>query len=153
MNHYDVNSMNPINSLLNNGNYQNCSIVQQNNADLLIRNFLSEYYTAVNLSGWNMCTRLFDPTSKSMVQNQHVGNIYGLLDTFSVNFIKRANYGYLNHKWLQANNDTAMINVFGVMQFVTFNGIVSNTVIFSETFLVKLDNTSTLKCYLHILEF
>jgi hypothetical protein len=118
----------------------------------LADHFLREYYHGTSNSGWNAVQHLFDHDCVVMVKDKNVGNAHDLLNSFSSEYIKRANYDNLRTKWIVLSNDTLMINVFGHIQLVGFHGHVSYPMVFSETFIVQVSGNNA-KCTHHTIDF
>lgn len=152
-------------------NYSNCNNHKNNNlfqnvfthqtqiqiADpaTISNSFLTEYYKHTSLIGWNFVQNLFDHKCVVMLQDKNLGNEYDLLNFLSSNYIKSANYDNLRPKWVVINNTTLLVSVFGNIQFVSFNGDISNVIPFSESFVLTLssnNNHNTVCCTHHILD-
>lgn len=121
--------------------------------EIIATNFLMEYYRNVSNSGWNTVMYLFDPNSSIICRKRNIGTAYDMLNVFSAESIKRANYDSLRPKWLIVDNNTMMINVFGLIQFVTFSDQISAIIPFTETFILKGDQNNNVKCTHHIFDF
>jgi len=114
--------------------------------------FVMEYYRNVSNTGWNTATYLFDPNSMTICKNKNVGNVYNFLSALSRENIKRANYDNLNMKWVSVDQNTIVINIYGLIQFVSFNNQYSKVFNFSETFIVRTDR-GKFKCTQHMFDF
>lgn len=117
--------------------------------------FITEYYRNVSSTGWNSVQHLFDFGCSVMLKDKNIGNEYELLNLLSLELIKKANYVNLRIKCTIVNNSNLLINVFGQIQFVSFNSKVSNTSAFTETFILSLIDTTNNKisCTHHIFDF
>lgn len=135
---------------------QNCGHCVNHSNDVdpstVTTQFVTEYYTNVSNNGWNAVQYLFDHGCIVMCKEKHVGNAHDLLNLFSSEFIKRANYGDTRTKWILVDNANLLITVFGYMQFVNFNEVYSRALSFSETFILSLDN-GIIKCIHHVIDF
>lgn len=117
----------------------------------IVNTFMTEYYGNVSNIGWNAVQHLFDHNCTVFTRDKIVGNETDLLNTLSYDFIKRAEYFDIRHKWIILNN-SILITVFGSIQFVYFSEIYSMVFPFSETFLLNMVN-GTIKCTHHVFEF
>lgn len=120
--------------------------------------FFFEYYRTVSNVGWNSVMHLFDQNCIVIVKNKQIGNSYKMLNFFSTEYIKRANYDNIRFKWVILSKDKLLINVFGQIQFVTFNGAVSRIMPFTETFVLTSQGNRTngardIKCTHQIIDF
>lgn len=123
------------------------------NADLVANQFLFEYYRKVSNVGWNSVMYLFDQNCNVIVKNKKVGNAHQMLNYFSTEYIKGANYDKLKANWIVLSREKLLINVFGQFQLVAFNGQISKIVPFTETFVLTIQQDVNIKCTDHILEF
>ena len=133
---------------------ENC--MNRNNTadcDTIVQHFLSEYYRGTSNIGWNSVIYLFSTNCNVVLKNKTIGNAHNLLNHFSTEYIKRANYGNLSSKWVLASSDTLVVNVFGTFQFVSFMGVVSNVMSFSETFVLKVNAQKNITCNSHMIDF
>lgn len=122
------------------------------NLEFIANSFIIEYYKNVSNTGWNAVMYLFDHQCTVMFRDKYIGNSYDLLNALSIEYIKRANYDILRTKWLLINQDTMLLQIFGNIQFVQFNGNSFCTVPFTETFVLKNDKTN-IKCTHHIIDY
>lgn len=134
---------------------QNCNQNQVIDPAAVANAFLTEYYKNTSLIGWNFVQNMFDHNCVVMLQDTKIGNEYDLLSTLSSMYIKRANYEELRPKWSVINNNSLLINIFGKLQLVSFNGNTSNSVPFSESFVLSLstvNNNNIVSCTHHMLD-
>jgi hypothetical protein len=89
--------------------------IDQQLSDKVFNNFMAEYYRNVSTIGWNVVTNLFDPQCVVLYRDKNIGNAFALLNTLSVDYIKRANYSNIRAKWIVPDINTMIINVFGFM--------------------------------------
>ena len=116
--------------------------------------FLNEYYKNTTLTGWNASLYLFDHNCMVVCKDKHIGNAHDMLNAFSSEYVKKANYDHVRCKWFVLNNTTLLINVFGQIQFVGFSGNVSSIVTFSETFILSLNTSNgVIKCTHHLFDW
>lgn len=114
--------------------------------------FLSEYYRGVSYVGFSDVMHLFDSECVVIFKDKYIGNSYNLLTLCAKEAVKRAVYSNLSNKWFVLDNETLIINVFGLMQFVGYNEYVGKSVYFTETFVLKVENNK-IKCVNHMLDF
>lgn len=119
----------------------------------VVNHFLIEYYRSTSNIGWNAAMYLFDPNCSVICRDKHVGNAHNFLNTLSTEYIKRANYNSLRSKWMKLNNNSILINVFGHIQFVGFNGHVTGSAPFTETFVLTTTNIGNVSCTHHMIDF
>lgn len=138
-----------------NSNHQNTSSTNLN-AEKTANQFYNEYYRNVSNVGWNTVMHLFDPNCIVICKDKVIGTEYDMLNQFTRGHVRRANYDTINYKWAILTNEMIMVNVFGQIQFVSFNGVHSEVLTFAETFVLKLTENTTngeIKCVHHILDF
>lgn len=120
----------------------------------VVDRFVAEYYRNVTSNGWNSSLYLFDHNCVVLCKDKHVGSAYDMLDAFSAEYVKKANYDQLRVKWLILNTTTLLINVFGRIQFVGSYGNVSSVTQFTETFVLNLNPSNGLiKCTHHLMDW
>ncbi len=120
--------------------------------ETITNHFVSEYYRGVSNIGWNHVLYLFDQKCSVLFKDKIVGNSHDLLNYLSSEYVKRANYGELRPKWIVIAPDTLVINVFGLIQLVSFAEYCGYAFPFTETFVLKIDNKDNIKCVQHILD-
>lgn len=134
-------------------NYDNyCSRVHVD-PENVVSQFVSEYYRKVSNVGWNIVMHLFDQNSVVIIKNKNVGNSYNMLNFLSSENVRRANYDGIRTKWVVIEKTKLLINVFGQIQFVAFNGNVSRITTFAETFVLTIDKNGNVKCTHNLLDF
>jgi hypothetical protein len=121
--------------------------------DKVADNFIYEYYKKVSDKGWNVITHMFVHNCKVICRNKIIGNEHDLINTMSVENVKKARYSELNYNWIVLSKNKLMINVFGKFQFILYTGISGVPVVFSETFILKHAENNNIMCYYHILNF
>lgn len=117
--------------------------------------FITEYYRNVSNMGWNTIQHLFAGNCNVMLKDRTIGNEYDLLNLLTTEFIKKANYGNIRIKCAIIDGTNLLINTFGQIQFVSLSGQLSNSIAFTETFVLTLvDNANnTISCTHHIFDF
>lgn len=143
--------MNGINKI----NYTNCNCCNnQNNINPAdVANFFTaEYYKNTSNYGWNTVQKMFKHDCYVVLQDKHIGNEYDLLNIFSKDFIKRANYDDLHVKWITLPNNTVLINVFGKIQFISFSDNSSPAMQFAELFILTITDTNCINCTHHFFD-
>lgn len=114
--------------------------------------FLTEYYRNVSNDGWISTIYLFNQNCVCLFKNENVGNFHSMLNYLTKKNAKSANYGKISSKWVVVH-DMLVINVFGRMQFVSFNKIFGNIYYFTETFILKYDDNGYIKCTHYMFDF
>jgi hypothetical protein len=140
----------------NYGYHNNNQIVSNGNlnAATVADKFITEYYQNVSNGGWNSCLYLFDNSCVVICKEKIIGNAIDMLSAFSSEYVKKANYDKLHIKWVIINNTTLLINVFGYIQFVSFNNICSIGMQFTETFVLTINpNNNVIKCTCHLFDW
>jgi hypothetical protein len=125
---------------------------QKQLAETLTNNFLGDYYSNISYNGWNSVGYLFDHSCGTIIKDKPIGNYHNLLEILSANYIKKANYANLSIKW-SLQTDCIIINVFGIIQFVSFMNVNSNISSFSETFIIKQFPDNKFRCTAHMFDF
>ena len=134
--------------------YNNCNNNQTQIIDSssIVNHFIGEYYRNTSNIGWNASMYLFDHHCIVICKNKHIGNFYDFLCILSTDYIKRANYDSLRSTWMGLSNNIILINMFGRIQFVGFNGALSTIIPFTETFVLSLNNKN-ISCTYHMIDF
>ena len=117
-----------------------------------VDNFVTEYYQNATNIGWNNLSGLYFPNATIMIKNSMIGNHHNFVSVLAQNYIKRAVYGEPSSKWVVVDN-TIVLNIFGLLQFVNFIGGVSPVGNFTETFILKLDENGKIKISVQMLDF
>lgn len=148
--------MNKIQSTIHQGCNNQCACQNNQNPNidpsLVVDHFLVEYYRNTSNIGWNATMYLFDQHCTVMCKDKNVGNAYDFLNVLSTEYVKRANYESLRSKWIRLSNNIVLINVFGLIQFVGFNGNMTNILPFTETFVLTANN-GNVTCTHHLMDF
>ena len=135
----------------------NCLAVQQKiDPQTIVNYFLNEYYGNTMTSGWNLTMRLFDKNCKVMFRDKYIGNSYDLLTFLTSQSVSRAYYDSLKAKWTRINDANLLINIFGRIQYISYNGYGTQIMYFSETFIITgnlVNNIPTVSCTCHIIDF
>lgn len=121
------------------------------NPSIVANDFIKEYYKNTSIYGWNNVQHIFDHNCVVILGNQNIGNEHDLLNTLSYNYVKRANYDNLQLNWSVISPNIMLINVFGNLQFISFNDCVCDYMKFSESFILVLTSNNTVSCSHHIL--
>ena len=147
--------MNGIQQIIKENGYNKCNCPNSSHVPdpmSIINNFIIEYYRNVSNVGWNSIMYLFDPNCTVICKDKKLGNAYDMLNAFSTEYIKRANYDSLRIKSVIIDNNNVLVNVFGNIQFVSFNGNKSKVFTFSESFILSSIN-GYVKCTQHIFDW
>lgn len=118
-----------------------------------VSDFLNLYYGNITTNGWNSSLYLFKDSQSTMLKTSYLNNEYELLTMFTNSYVRRCNIDRLSIKWVQIDNNTILINVFGLIQFVSFFNTYSYVYNFTESFVIKINNEGKPYCHSHILDF
>lgn len=128
------------------------SINQTFDPATIVNQFLTEYYKFTTYTGWNAAMHLFDKQCMVIYKDKNVGNSHDLLNTLTVEYIKKANYDTIRSKWMLLNANNIIVNIFGRIQFVSFSGNLSNVHTFTEVFVLTVNN-GIIICTHHMFDF
>lgn len=103
--------------------------------------FLDEYYPIVANKGWNKTMHFYAADARICCNSNIYDSCHDFLAAMSGDYVQRANYQNLQANWSPIDHRTALINVFGEIQLVSFTGLFTGVGHFSDTFVIKAFDT------------